>query len=322
MTDLKQFRVLVTATSYGLDDPSLRRELEQTVGEVIYNPAGHPLTGSELAAMVPGIDGMIAGLDEINGEVIAAADRLRIIARYGVGLDRVDLEAARRKGIVVTNTPGANAVSVAELSVGLMIALARHLIEANAQTRNGAWPRFKGVTLHGKTVGLLGLGAIGRHTAQILRGFGSRIVGYDPNVTPEQANTFGVLWMDRDQVIREADFLSLHLPVLPETARMLDRALIGTMKPGAYLINTARSELIDDDALIEALQSGHLAGAALDTFHREPPDPSDPLLALKQVIVTPHTGAHSDDATRAMGRIALEECLAVLRGGEPQFRVV
>src|SRR5690606_1342957 len=145
------------------------------------------------------------------------------------------------------------------------------------QTRNGAWPRFKGVTLHGKTVGLLGLGAIGRHTAQILRGFESRIIGYDPNVTPEQANNFGVLWMDRDQVIREADFLSLHLPVLPETARMLDRALIGTMKPGAYLINTARSELIDDDALIEALQSGHLAGAALDTFHHEPPDPSDPL---------------------------------------------
>lgn len=322
MTDLKQCRVLVTATSYGMTDPSLRTELESLVGEVTYNPAGHPLTGPELAAMIPGVDGMIAGLDEITSEVIAAGDRLRVIARYGVGLDRVDLDAARRKGVVVTNTPGANAVSVAELAVALMLALARHLVEANQQTKAGAWPRLKGTTLRGKTVGLIGLGAIGRHTAQILHGFGSRVIGYDPAVTAEQAAAFGVEWMERDRVVEEAEFLSLHLPVTPQTEGMFDRALIGKMRPGAYLVNTARSELIDRTALLEALQAGRIAGAALDTFHREPPDPSDELLQLQQVIVTPHTGAHTDDATSAMGRIALNDCLAVLRGQEPQHRIV
>lgn len=322
MIDLKQCRVLVTATSYAMNDPSLRSDLESAVGEVIYNPTERPLSSGDLSGMIGGIDGMIAGLDEITRDVIDKADRLRVIARYGVGLDRVDLEAARQKGIVVTNTPGANAVSVAELTVGLMIALARHLIDANQRTKSGEWPRFKGISLRGKVVGLLGLGAIGRHVAQILRAFECRVIGYDPAVDAEQAATWDVGWMERDDVLRQADFLSLHLPVTPATENMLNRELIGLMKPGAFLVNTARSELIDEDALIDALESGKIAGAALDTFRHEPPGTDYPILRFAHVIATPHTGAHTDDATNAMGRAALGECLAVLRGEEPKYRIV
>jgi D-3-phosphoglycerate dehydrogenase len=265
---------------------------------------------------------MIAGLDEISGQVIEAADRLRVIARYGVGLDRVDLEAAKRKGVVVTNTPGANAVSVAELTVGLMICLARHIVTANKRTKAGEWPRLNGTTLTGKTIGLIGLGSIGSQVARMLSGFNCRIMGYDPAVGSREAADLGVEWMERDEVIRCADFLSLHLPATPATENLLNRQMFAMMKDGAYLVNTARSELIDEDALIEALESGKIAGVALDTFRHEPPGANHPLLQYEKVLATPHTGSHTDDSTNAMGRIALNDCLAVLRGDEPQHRVV
>jgi D-3-phosphoglycerate dehydrogenase len=322
MKSLKECRVLVTATSYAMNDPTLRSDLEEAVGEVTYNTTEHPLTATELTAIIRGIDGMIAGLDEISGEVIEAADRLRVIARYGVGLDRVDLEAARRKGVVVTNTPGANAVSVAELTVGLMVALARHIVDAHQRTKAGEWPRLNGTTLAGKTIGLLGLGSIGSHVAQMLSGFNCRVIGYDPAVGRQDAARLGVEWTDRDEVIRGADFLSLHLPATPATENMLNRELIAMMKNGAYLVNTARSELIDEDALIEALESGKIAGVALDTFRHEPPGANHPLLQYEQVLATPHTGSHTDDSTNAMGRMALNDSLAVLRGEEPQHRIV
>jgi D-3-phosphoglycerate dehydrogenase len=305
-----------------MNDPSLRSELESLVGEVIYNPSEHPLTTAELAPLVKGIDGMIAGLDEISAEVIDSADRLKVIARYGVGLDRVDLAAAKRKGIVVTYTPGANAVSVAELAVGLMLALGRNLVAADKLTKAGGWPRLKGRSLSGKTVGLIGLGAIGSHVVGMLRGFNCRIIGYDPALSREQAAALGVEWLERDDVIRQSDFLSLHLPANAATENMFNHETLGLMKRGAYLINTARSELIEESALIEYLQSGHIAGAALDTFRHEPPGKNHPALQFDQVIATPHTGSHTDEATNRMGRMALNDCLAVLRGEIPQYRVV
>lgn len=322
MSDLKNCRVLVTSTSYGMNDPSLRTELEDTVGEVVYNPAGHPLSASELVDMIRGVDGWIAGLDFIDKDVIDAADKLKIIARYGVGLDRVDLTAAKEKGIIVTNTPGANATSVAELTIGLMITLARRIPFAVAQTRLGEWPRIKGVSLSGKTVGLLGLGAIGRQVAQMLGGFQCRIIGFDPALTTDEAAQWDVELLQRDQVIQQADFLSLHLPSIPETENMINADVFAMMKEGSFLINTARIELIDEDALVNALNSGKVAGAALDTFRQEPPDPDHPLLKLNQVIVTPHTGAHTDSSTNLMGHMALQSCLQALRNQEPSYRVV
>jgi D-3-phosphoglycerate dehydrogenase len=322
MLDLRSCRVLVTPTSYARDDPRLRTELEAAVGEVIYNSSGRPLSPAELVELLPGCHGYIAGLDTVNHTALEAADQLRVIARYGAGVDRVDLEAARGKGIIVTNTPGANSISVAELAVGLVLALARMIPMANAATKAGEWPRLAGVSLEGKVIGLLGLGAVGKHVARRLAGFDCTMVAYDPVADEAFAKEYHVTLQSRDEVIRQADFLSLHVPVLPETRGMVDASFLRQMKPGAFLINTARGELIDELALLEALQSGRLRGAALDAFAKEPPGADNPLFALPQVVATPHTGAHTDGATNAMGWGALGDCLAVLRGEEPAHRVV
>ncbi len=322
MKDLKHCRVLVTPTSFGKHDPRLRAELEAAVGEVIYNPTDQPLSSDEVRALLPGCHGYIAGLDVIDRAALEAADALKVIARYGVGVDRIDLEAARARGIVVTNTPSANAGSVAELTIGLMIALARSIPAADAATKAGRWPRLTGVALEGKTIGLIGFGSIGQQTARHLQGFDCRILIYDPAVTPEAAHSYQVEWAALEEVAAQADFLSLHLPLTPTTRGMVNADFLGRMKPGAFLVNTARGELIDDEALIGALSDGRLRGAALDVFSSEPPDPRHPLLRLPNVIVTPHAGAHTDAAMNAMGWSALRDCLAVLRGETPQHRVV
>jgi D-3-phosphoglycerate dehydrogenase len=322
MGDLKSCRILVTTTSYGISDPSLHTELAAQVGEVRYNQTGHPLSSEELAGMLSDCDGLIAGLDEIDRPALAAASRLKVIARYGVGVDRVDLEAAREKGIVVTNTPGANAGSVAELTIGLMLSLARSIPTSSAATKAGEWPRLSGVALEGKTIGLLGLGMVGKQVARRLGCFGCLLVAHDPVPDAAFAIEHKVELVPLPEVLRRSDFLSLHLPVLPETRGMVNSDFLGQMKPGAFLINTARGELVDEAALLHALQSGHLRGAALDAFQKEPPGVDNPLLALPQVIAMPHTGAHADSATNAMGWAALRDCLAVLSGEEPVFRVV
>jgi phosphoglycerate dehydrogenase-like enzyme len=320
--DLKLCRVLVTSTSYGKNDPRLRSELERLVGEVIYNPTGKPLSSPEVARLLRGVDGYIAGLDVIDRSALQNAERLKVIARYGVGVDSVDLQAAKERNIVVTNTPGANSVSVAELTLGLMLVLARQISEAVLATRGGQFPRLSGISLEGKTVGIVGLGAIGKQLALRLAGFNCRIVAHEPYPDKTFADENHVELVDLYALLHGADFVSLHVPLLPETRGMVNAAFLGEMKKGAYLINTARGELVDEVELLEALKSGHLRGAALDAFAEEPPDPGNPLLALPQVIATPHLGAQTDGATNAMGWLALEDCLAVLRGEEPVHRVI
>ena len=319
--NLKDCRLLVTPTSYGKNDARLKTELEAQVGEVIYNPTGKPLTSTEVAQLLPGIDGYIAGLDGIDANALKTADRLKVIARYGVGVDNVDLDAAREKGIVVTNTPGANSVSVAELALGLMLALARQIPEAVDAVHQGKFPRYTGVSLEGKTIGILGLGAIGKQLARRLSGFDCKIVAYDPYVDTAFAKDNHIEIAAMDEVIKQADFVSLHLPLLPETRGIVNDTFLSKMKKGSFLINTSRGEVVDEDALLRALQSGHLKGAGLDAFAVEPPDPKNPLLALPQVIATPHLGAQTDGATSNMGWFAMRDCLAVLKNEKPTFRV-
>jgi len=291
------------------------------VGQVIYNPTGKPLTSAQVAGLLPGIDGYIAGLDAIDAQAIQAADRLKVIARYGVGFDNVNLAVARERGIVVTNTPGANSVSVAELALGLMLALARQIPEAVAAVHQGRWPRYAGLSLEGKTVGILGLGAIGKQLARRLAGFDCRILAFD--VAPDEAfaREHRVELTTEASVVEQADFLSLHIPLLDETRGMVDDAFLAKMKAGSFLVNTSRGELVDEDALLRALQGGRLKGAGLDAFTVEPPAPGNPLLALPQVIATPHLGAQTDGATSNMGWLAMRDCLAVLKDEKPVFRV-
>lgn len=319
--DLSEYRVLVTPTTFGKDDPALKLTLVKTVGEVIYNPLNRPLTSSELVPLVKDVDGYIAGLDQIDSSVLGAANRLKVIARYGVGVDRVDVEAATKRGIVVTNTPGANSVAVAELTIALMLALGRQLCRADQATRSGEWPRYSGVGLHGKTIGLVGFGAIGREVASRLQSFGCRILVSDPCVTCEVGEGYGVQVVPLKDLLASSDFVSLHASLNPSTSGMVDHAFLQKMKHGAFVVNTARGELIDEEALGEALEKGHLKGAALDCFSKEPPAADHPLLHLPQVIVTPHTGSHTDEATNTMGWMSLKACLAVLSGDRPAYVV-
>jgi D-3-phosphoglycerate dehydrogenase len=320
-SDLSGYRVLVTPTSFGKDDPALKATLEKTVGEVIYNPTNRPLIASDLVPLVKDADGYIAGLDQIDSSVIGAASRLKVIARYGVGVDRVDVKAATTKEIVVTNTPGANSVAVAELTIALMLALGRQICKSGQATRRGQWPRFSGVGLRGKTVGLVGFGAIGREVASRLKGFGSRILVSDPFVEHEMEEGYGVELVLLDELLASSDFVSLHASLNPATAGMVDQSFLRKMKSGSFLVNTARGELIDEAALHDALVQGHLRGAALDCFSKEPPDPDHPLLQLPEVVATPHTGSHTDEAMNTMGWMSLQSCLAVLRGERPPYIV-
>lgn len=316
MKELKDCHVLVTPTSFGRNDPELISELENAVGRVTYNTTGKPLSSSQLAEILPDVDGFIAGLDVIDRYALENAPQLRVIARYGTGTDRVDLEAAAERKIVVTNAPGANSVAVAELTVGLLLNLARPILDAAAQTREGQWPRTKGISLQNKTVGIVGLGAIGKAVARRLSGFECQVLAYD--VFPDEAfaREFGITLCPMDELLRTADFVTLHVPVLADTKNMVNAAFLQKMKQGAFLINTSRGELVDEAALYDALVSGQLSGAALDAFRQEPPEKENILLTLPQLIPTPHMGAHADSATNAMGQMALLNCLAVLSGGE------
>lgn len=320
--NLKDCRVLVTPTSFSRDDPAIGETLEAAVGEIVTNPHPRPLTSQEVAALLPGCHGYIAGLDIIDAKALAAADDLRVLARYGAGVDRVDLDAARAKGIIVTNTPGANAISVAELAIGLMLAVARSIPEASSATKAGGWPRLRGLALEGKTVGLVGLGTIGKAVARRLQAFDCRLLAYDPYPDEAFARAHDILLLPKPELLARADIVSLHVPTLPETREMVNADFLSQMKQGAILINTARGELIDEADLLESLISGHLRGAGLDAFATEPPGADNPLLALPQVVATPHTGAHTDGATNAMGWGAIKNLLAALRGETPPNRVV
>lgn len=313
MTAAAEPVVLVTPRSFARGDDALRSRLADGVGRVEWRQGGE-LEPALLRRLVAEADGWIAGLERIDRELLEHAPRLRVIARYGVGVDAVDLEAAAERGIVVTNTPGANAGAVAELVIGLMLALARRIPHADRCVRRGGWPRVAGVALEGKVLGLVGFGAIGREVARRAIGLGCRVRACDPFPDASAAAALGVELTAEEEVVATADFVSLHAPVLAETRRMVDAAFLARMKPGAFLVNAARGELIDEAALADALRAGHVAGAGLDALAVEPPPAGFGLAELENVVLTPHIGAHTDVAARTMGEGAVDNCLAVLRG--------
>ena len=298
--------VLVTARSF-----ELRRELEREVREVRYNDLGRPLGAAELRERLCGVDAVLAGLDEIDASVLAAPG-LRVVARHGVGTDRVDLEAAARHGVTVTNTPGANAAAVAELTVALMLLLCRPLLAVDRAVRDGGWPVLGGRELGQRTVGLLGAGQVGSRVARALDGLGCTVLVHDP--AREDS-------LPLDELLPRAEVLSLHASLSDATRGMVDDALLARLPDGALLVNTARGELVDEAALVRALDSGRLAGAALDALAEEPPRPGHPLVGRDDVIVTSHIGAHTAEARTAMGRLAMDDLLAVLAGRRPRHPV-
>jgi D-3-phosphoglycerate dehydrogenase / 2-oxoglutarate reductase len=252
---------------------------------------------------------------ELTAELIERAERLRVIGRAGVGVDNVDIDAATRRGIVVANAPESTVVSAAEHAIGLLVALVRHIPQAHAALKQGRWERSAhgGIELEGKTLGVLGFGRIGQQVARRAIGLGMRVVAYDPFVAKDRFRELGAERAERpEDLLATAEFLTLHLPLTPETAGTIDAAAIARMPDGARLVNAARGELVDEDALLEALRSGKLAGAALDVFSTEPY--SGPLLELDNVVVTPHLAASTEEAQDRAGVIVAEQVVAALAG--------
>jgi len=322
LKQLEKCKVLVTPTSFSKYNRSLAKKLEDMVGEVTYNTSCKPLKEADLLPIIKDFDGYIAGLDEITSTVIEKAENLRVIARYGTGVDKVDLDAALDKNIYVTITPGANSVSVAELTIGFLISAARNIVFANNETRKGKWPRLKGISLSGKNIGIIGLGNIGKEVALRLKPFKVKVFAYDTNFDSVFARKNDITYLELDNLLKNSDFVSLHIPVLPSTIKIVNKEFLSKMKKSSILINTSRGDLVDEEALCESLKSGHLRAAAIDTFCSEPDYLKCPLKSLPQLIVTPHIGAATDNASDEMTRISIEECVAVLSGKKPRFTVV
>jgi D-3-phosphoglycerate dehydrogenase len=259
-------------------------------------PDGLPAALADADALV------VRSAVQADDALMAHAPKLRVIGRAGVGVDNIDADAATRRGIVVMNTPGANAVAVAELTIGLMLALARKLPAANSSMHAGKWEKksLQGAELRGKTLGILGLGRIGLEVAKRAKGFGLEIIGSDPFVSAAVARENGIRLVTVDELVAGSDYLTLHVGLTPQTANFINAKTLAATKKGIRIINCARGELIDDAALVAALQSGHVAGAALDVFHSEPLKDS-PYFGLENVILTPHIAGSTAEAQEAVG---------------------
>ena len=274
---------------------------------------------AEQMALVEGAEIILAGWAAVTAPMLAHARRLRFIEKWGIGVDRIDVEAARRKGIPLAITAGSNAVPVAELTIGLILGVYRRLAQVDAALRRGVWLKSEmreiGYQIAGKTVGLIGFGNIGRKVAQRLRGFDCRVVYFDERRADAATETaLGASLVPLERLLAESDIVSLHTPLTPQTGKMINAASIAKMKDGAVLINTARGELVDEKALYGALVAGKLRGAGLDAFDPEPPAKDNPLLTLDQVIATPHTGGAVFDNVENVARHAVGNILRFLRG--------
>jgi D-3-phosphoglycerate dehydrogenase len=281
-----------------------------TLAVLASEPDWQVLTHDQVAELPGGLEAALADADglvvrsavQVDDALLEHAPKLRVIGRAGVGVDNIDADAATRRGIVVMNTPGANAVAVAELTLGLMLTLARKLPVANAGMHAGRWEKksLQGVELRGKTLGILGLGRIGLEVAKRARGFGMELIGHDPFVSPAVAREAGIKLVSTEELFATSDYLTLHVGLTPQTTGIINERTLATMKKGVRILNCARGELIEDAALVAALKSGHVAGVALDVFTQEPLKDS-PYFNLPNVILTPHIAGSTGEAQEAVG---------------------
>jgi D-3-phosphoglycerate dehydrogenase len=282
------------------------------------------LKEAELVERIGGYDALVLrSQTKVTRAVIEAATNLKIIGRAGVGVDNIDVAAATERGILVVNSPAGNTVAVAELTLGLMIALARRIPAADVHVRSREWKRsqFMGKQLYGKTLGIIGLGKVGTEVAKRAATMGMDLIGFDPFISRERAQELGIELMDDvSDVFQQADFLTLHVPITRDTRRLINQQTIELMKDGVYLLNLSRGEIVDEAALADALRSGKVAGAALDVFEHEPPTNS-PLLNFDNVIVTPHIGASTEEAQTQVAVEVAQQIADVLQGRPPRNAV-
>jgi D-3-phosphoglycerate dehydrogenase len=309
------YTVLATARSFAKVNPQPLRLLKESGCTVI-----RPRNEEELRVLLPQADGIIAGLEAYNAETLAVCNRLKVISRYGVGYDAIDLDAARKKGVLVTYTPGANSDSVADLAAGLMLAAARHIPFMDAAIKKRAQERPAGIELWRKTLGVLGTGRIGRAVMKRMSGFEMRILCYDVFQDKAVISGFGGAYTDLNTLFTQSDFITVHLPLTGETRGMIGEAEFRKMKNTAIFVNTARGGIVDEGALYEALKTGEIFAAGLDATVDEPPY-SSPLCTLPNCIITPHAGAATVEATHNMGMMAAENLLEALKTGMCRYVV-
>ncbi len=281
------------------------------------------LSPDELRAIIGDYDALIVRSEtKVTREIIAAASKLQVIGRAGVGVDNIDIDAATEKGIVVVNAPTGNITSAAEHAIALMLALARHIPEAHATLRSGKWERkrFMGLEIRGKTLGIIGLGQVGSEVARRAKGLEMRVIAFDPFVPEERARMLGVELVSKETLLRESDFVTIHTTLTEGTRKLLGEAELRAMKPTARLINTARGGIVDEAALEKALREGWIAGAALDVFEKEPVT-QHPLFELGKVVVTPHLGASTAEAQERVAIDVAEQVMAVLDGQPARYAV-
>ncbi len=276
------------------------------------------LSPQELKEIIGEYDALIVrSATKVTRDIIEAASRLKVVGRAGTGVDNIDLEAATEKGIVVMNTPGGNTVAAAEHAVSMMLSMARKIPQACASMKEGKWEKkkFMGVEVHGKTLGVIGMGRIGSLVAKMGLGLGMRVIAFDPYLSQKAAKDMGVTLTDLDTLYAESDFITIHAPLTQETRNMISREAFKKMKEGVMLVNCARGGIVDEEALMEAIEVGKVAGAALDVFASEPPPPDYPLLKLEEVICTPHLGASTREAQEVVAIAIVQQIIDYLKRG-------
>ena len=310
------YRVLVTPRSFAQWDDAPLRYLKEKGCLVERNPRQRPYTEAELAVAVSDADALLVGLDPVTPLVLAAAPRLKVVSKYGSGVDNIDREEATRRGIVVTYTPGANTEAVADFTFGMMLAAGRRIVEAHQSVREGRWERFLGVDLYGRTLGIIGTGRIGRAVARRSAGFEMKLLAYDIQIDCNWARNCGAEYVDLETLLRQSDFVSIHIALTDATRGLIGAALLDLMKPTAVLVNTARGGIVDEAALADALEQKKIFGAAMDVYSAEPVR-DESLLSQERLVSTPHIGAYSRGALHNMGMAAARNLLNVLTGARP-----
>lgn len=315
-----KYKVIVTARSFGKGNREPFTILEESGCAVMKYSNDRPLSSDELIPLIDSADAIIVGNDQVDSKVISAGKRLKVISRYGVGYDNIDLNAAKERSIVVTNTPDTNTNSVADLAFALILSLERSIPVVSNMVKDGGWERILGTEVWGKTLGVIGLGRIGKGLVKRAKGFNMNIFCYDIYPDNAFARQYGVNYCTLEELLRKSDMISIHLPLLPSTKELIGEKELSMMKSTAIIVNTSRGGIIKEDSLYKALSNKMIAGAALDVMENEPPK-DNPLLKLDNVIITSHIGGYTAEAVRNMGITAAKNVTLILNGKPGAFIV-
>lgn len=313
-------KILITPRSFASISDKPIKMLTEKGYEIQRNNTGRPYEKEEMLKLIRDVDGIIIGIDELSAEIIEEANKLKVISKYGIGVDNIDINMATNKKIIVTNTPTANVDAVADLAFGLILSLARRIPEADKKTKSGEWEKIIGKSVWEKTIGIIGLGKIGKQVVKRAQGFKMNILVYDLVKDEKFAQSYNIKYVNLEELLQKSDYITIHIPLNDATRGMINYEELEKIKESAFLINTSRGGIVDEEDLYNALRNNKLRGAALDVYNNEPPRKS-PLKELDNVIMTPHIGAYTEEAIENMSIQAAQNLIDVLEGREPQNRV-